>query len=345
MGKVKFGIVGAGILAPLHANAITANPHAELVAIADLDYQKATIFAEKYHIKKIFTDLEEMLSESIDVVCICVPSGLHAAVTVKCAAMGKHVLCEKPLDITFEHMDAMIHACKKANVKLGTVFQRRTMPHVIAAKEAFDQGSIGELMMLHANLKYFRDDAYYASAGWRGKWDMDGGGALMNQGVHGVDLLQWIGGPIESVFAYSDTLTRKNIEVEDTAVAILKFINGGFGVIQGATSVYPEQDTSIEINGNTGTIRVSDKSVDIWEFMKGENCNPVAPELPGSDYDGHYLIIKDMIEAIQKDEDPMVTGIEARKSVQLILAIYESARKNKEIKLAEFNPFHHKKGG
>lgn len=321
------------------------HPQAELVAIADLDEQKATQFANKYDMKHIFTDVEDMLLLPIDVVCICVPSGLHAAIAIKCAESGKHVLCEKPLDITFEHMDAMIHACEKAKVKLGTVFQRRTMPHMIAAKRAFDQGAVGDLMMLHANLKYFRDDAYYASAGWRGKWKLDGGGALMNQGVHGIDLLQWIGGPIESVFAYGGTLARKEIEVEDTAVAVLKFERGGFGVIQGATTVYPEQDTSLEINGHKGTIKVSDQGVDVWCFKEDVVSKPALPNKPDSTYNGHYLIVDDMIAAIKDNRDPMITGIEARKSVQLILAIYESMRHHKEIKLADFYPFHNKEGG
>ncbi|MFC4025069.1 Gfo/Idh/MocA family protein [Oceanobacillus longus] len=338
MKQVSFGIIGAGVLAPLHAKAIVSNLNAKLVAIADLDFAKAGRFAQEYEIEQIFTDYEEMLQEPIDVVCLCVPSGLHAKFAIRCAEMGKHVLSEKPLDITFKNMDAMINACHKADVKLGAVFQRRTLPHFIAAKKAFDSGALGNMMMIHAYLKYYRTDAYYASAGWRGQWELDGGGALMNQGVHGIDLLQWIGGEVESVIAFSGTLARKEIEVEDTAVAILRFKNGGLGTIQGATSIYPEQETSIEINGDKGTIKVSDSEIEIWESM---NNDLIEPSLPKPNHDGHAVIIDDLVEAIIDDRDPMIPGIEARKSVEIILAIYESARIGREVVLSEFYPFTH----
>ncbi|WP_245975341.1 Gfo/Idh/MocA family protein [Oceanobacillus chungangensis] len=336
MKQIQFGIIGAGILAPLHANAIYSNPRAMLAAIVDIDLEKADKLAKEFNIEKVFTDYEKMLLEPIDVVCLCVPSGMHAALAVKCAEMGKHVLTEKPLDITFEHMDEMINACNNSGVKLGAVFQRRTLPHFLAAKNTFDSGAIGDLMMIQAYLKYFRSDEYYASAGWRGKWKLDGGGALMNQGVHGIDLMQWIGGEIESVMAYTATLARKNIEVEDTAVAVLKFKNGALGTIQGATSVFPEQETSIELNGNKGTLKVSDTNVEIWEVIDNENSKPA---LPASDHDGHAIIINDMVDAVIDDREPMITGVEARKSVEIILAIYESAKIGREIKLSEFHPF------
>lgn len=336
MMKIKFGIIGAGVLAPLHAKAIQSNPRAMLVGIADIDHQKADKLAKEYDIEKVFTDYEDLLLEPVDVVCICVPSGLHSAIAVRCAAMGKHVLTEKPLDITFDHMDKMIIACRNAGVKLGTVFQRRTLPHVLAAKKVLDTGGIGQLMMIQAYLKYFRSDDYYASAGWRGKWELDGGGALMNQGIHGVDLLQWIGGEIESVMAYTATLARKNIEVEDTAVAIVKFKNGALGTVQSATSVYPEQETSIEMNGDEGTIKVNDTGLEVWEV---DNHTAKQPSTIPSDYDGHAVIIEDMIGAVIDDREPMITGVEGRKSVELILAIYESARLGREVKLSEFHPF------
>ncbi|SEP76931.1 Predicted dehydrogenase [Virgibacillus subterraneus] len=338
MTSIKFGIIGAGVLAPLHAKAIVSNPQAELVAISDIDEQKAAVLAEEFGVAKTFTNYHEMLQEQIDVVCLCVPSGMHAKFALACAAKGKHILCEKPLDISFQQMDQMIHACNQVDVKLGAVFQRRTLPHFIAARDAKENGLLGNMMMIHAYLKYFRDDDYYASAGWRGKWELDGGGALMNQGVHGIDLLQWIGGEIESVFAYNDTLARTNIEVEDTAVAVVKFKHGGFGTIQGATSVFPEQQTSIEVNGDKGTVKVSDTTVDIWEFMNNDR-ELEEPQLPQDDHDGHSIIVGDMIEAILENREPMISGIEARKSVEIILAIYESARSGREVVLSDFHPF------
>lgn len=343
MKQVRFGIIGAGILAPLHAKAIQENPTAELAAVADIDKEKAEKFAHDYNINKVFADYEEMLLEPIDVVCLCVPSGMHAKFAVKCAEMGKHILSEKPLDITFRNMDRMINACKQAGVKLGSVFQRRTLPHFLEAKNILESGAIGGMMMINAYLKYYRSDEYYASAGWRGKWELDGGGALMNQGVHGIDLLQWIGGEVVSVKAYTGTLTRKDIEVEDTAAAILKFKNGAIGTIQGATSVYPEQETTIEINGDEGTLKITDSKVEIWESMTNQLA---APQLPLPDHDGHAIIINDMVEAIINDREPMISGVEARKSVEIILAVYESARTGNEVILSEFHPFesHRDKG-
>ncbi|WP_260982092.1 Gfo/Idh/MocA family protein [Paenibacillus sp. 32O-W] len=340
MRKLRFAIVGAGVIAPFHAKAITSNPQAELVAIADVEEPKAKKLAEEFSVKDIYTDYEIMLQrEDIDAVSICVPSGLHAEVAIAAAEAGKHIFCEKPLDITVDKMDRMIRTARERQVKLGVVYQRRTFPAAIATRKAIQEGKLGKLVLGDAYLKYYRSPEYYRSAGWRGTWELDGGGALMNQGVHGVDLIQWMVGDVESVFAYSAPLVR-SIEVEDTAVAAIKYKNGAFGVIQGTTSVYPGMETRFEIHGENGTIIFGDSGIKQWSFADSQE---EAPQVEGTlaasssatniSNDGHFVLVDDLIQAIREDRDPMITGEEASKAVKLILAIYESARTGREIKL------------
>ena len=338
--KMRFAIVGAGVISPFHAKAVTGNPNAELVALSDVAEEKARKLADEFGIPSIYTDYREMLQRSdIDVVCICVPSGLHAEIAIAAARAGKHILCEKPLDTTIEKMDAIIREAREAGVKLGVIYQRRTFPAAIAARKAVQENKLGKIVLGDAYLKYYRSQEYYDSAGWRGTWEMDGGGALMNQGVHGIDLIQWIVGDVESVFARSAALVR-NIDVEDTAVAVVKYANGAYGVIQGTTSVWPGQETRFEIHGENGSIIFSDSGIQQWAFMDDDSP---APEVEGTasassqaaniSADGHYILVDDMIEAIREDRDPMITGEDASKAVKLILAIYESARTGQEVKL------------
>ncbi|WP_052759440.1 Gfo/Idh/MocA family protein [Paenibacillus sp. DMB20] len=338
--KLRFAIVGAGVISSFHAKAAAENPEAELVAISDVVEENARKLAEKHGIPSVYGDYREMLErKDIDVICVCVPSGKHAEVAIAAARAGKHILCEKPLDITVERMDRMIHEARAERVKLGVIYQRRTFPAAIAARKAVQENKLGKLVLGDAYLKYYRSQEYYDSAGWRGTWELDGGGALMNQGVHGIDLIQWIVGDVESVFARSAALVR-NIEVEDTAVAVVKYVNGAYGVIQGTTSVWPGQETRFEIHGEKGSIVFADSGIKQWAFMDGE---PSVPDVEGTasassdaaniSADGHYILMNDMIQAIKEDRDPMITGEEASKAVKLILAIYESARTGREVKL------------
>ena len=231
--KVRFAIVGTGVIAPLHAESIIKNPLTELVAVCDIIEEKAQAFADKYGVEHVYKYYEDMFKRGdIDVVCVCTPSGNHGEVTIAAAEAGIHVLCEKPIEITDEKLTAMIDACRKHGVKLGGIFQRRTLPAAIKTREAIQSGKLGKMVLGDAYLKYYRSPEYYKSAGWRGTWELDGGGALMNQGIHGIDLITWMMGDVHSVVAKCGTLVR-DIEVEDTAVAIVKYKNGAYGVIQG----------------------------------------------------------------------------------------------------------------
>lgn len=338
--KIRFAIVGAGVISPFHAKAITGNPNAELVAIADVEEDKAKKLAADFQVADTYADYETMLKrEDIDAVSVCVPSGMHAEVAIAAAEAGKHIFCEKPLDITVPKMDRMIQTARDRGVKLGVVYQRRTFPAAIATRKAIQEGKLGKLVLGDAYLKYYRSPEYYLSAGWRGTWELDGGGALMNQGVHGIDLIQWMVGDVESVYAHAAPLVR-NIQVEDTAVAVLKYKNGAFGVIQGTTSVYPGMETRFEVHGEKGTIVFGDSGIKEWSFLDSDEK---APDVEGTlaasssatniSADGHSILVDDLIRAIREDRDPMITGEEASKAVKVILAIYESSRTGKEIKL------------
>ncbi|MCJ7841227.1 Gfo/Idh/MocA family oxidoreductase [Lederbergia sp. NSJ-179] len=330
MKKMRCAIVGTGVISKLHVQAISDHPEAELVAICDIDLQKAEEWVREFAPKaSAYSNHKEMFEkEDIDIASICVPSGLHADVAISAAEAGIHVLCEKPLDIRRDKMAQMIETCRNHNVKLGCVYQRRTLSSAILTRQAIQEGKLGKLVLGDAYLKYYRSPEYFQSAGWRGTWELDGGGALMNQGVHGIDLIQWMVGDIESVFAYAAPLVR-DIEVEDTAVVVVKYKNDAFGVIQGTTSVYPGQETRFEIHGEKGSIIFGDSGIKQWKFL--ESDEPI-PQTEKEDK-GHYLFVDDMIKAVRENREPLVSGEEARKAVDVILAIYESVKTGKEIKI------------
>lgn len=345
-GKVRFGIIGTGVIGPWHARAIEACEDAELAAVADVAVDKAKALAKEHGDAASYADFREMIArDDIDAVSICTPSGLHGEAAIAAAQAGKHVLCEKPLETTVEKIDAMINAARENSVKLGGVFQWRTYPVSIKAREAVQSGVLGKMVLGDAYLKYYRSQDYYDSAGWRGTWEFDGGGALMNQGVHGVDLLLWIMGDVESVFARTAPLLRK-IEVEDTAVAALKFKSGAFGVIEGTTSSNPGEESMLSLHGDKGTIIMNESKFLRWAVAEEEGqhaeekeeMKQVEGETKTGVSDpteigirGHMIQVADMVKAIREDRDPMVTGESARKSVQLITAIYESSRTGQEV--------------
>ncbi|MFW5986047.1 MAG: Gfo/Idh/MocA family protein [Halanaerobiales bacterium] len=345
--KVRFGIIGCGVIAPVHAEAIRKAESAEFVACCDVIEERARKMAENEG-ADYYLDYHKMLArEDIDAVAICTPSGMHSDMTVDCAQAGKDVVCEKPLDIKKDKLDKMISACRKADVKLGGIFQRRTFAASRRIKKATEEGQFGKMVLGDAYLKYFRSQEYYDRAEWRGTRELDGGGALMNQGVHGIDLLQWLMGDVESVYARTDALVR-DIEVEDTAVINLKFKSGAFGVIEATTSVYPARPSNLYLHGEKGTVVLEEQEIKEYEVINqeidmekinkgldGEFKDPADPS-SANVQPGHIEIIQDFVEAVQEDRDPMITGESARKAVDIILAIYESARTGQEIKVDEF---------
>lgn len=350
--KVKWGIIGTGVIAPNHATAVTSSRYAELVAVCDVDVPKGKAFAEKWGGVAFFSDYKELLdSGTVEAVSVCTPSGLHPEMTIEAARRGVHVLCEKPMGITLPQLDAMMAAVHESGIKLGVVFQRRTSPLSQQVREAVQGGALGQMVLGDAYLKYYRSPAYYRSADWRATWALDGGGALMNQGVHGVDLLLWImGSPVKSVYAKAEAKVR-DIEVEDTAIAILEFENGAYGMIEGTTSCNPGEPTTFALHGDRGTIIFGDQGLVRWavapsrdvvaedQDMKGDlgEATVVSTADPTAiSRTGHQFQVDDLALAIREDREPFATGESGRKAVELILAIYESARTGREVIMSEF---------
>jgi len=349
--KVKFGVIGCGVIAPNHADSIVASEYAELAAVCDTDEEKGKAFADKYGVA-FYRNYKEMLHRAgLDAESICTPSGLHAEMTIEAAERGIHVLCEKPMAITLDQSDAMMNAVKASGIKLEVIFQRRTSPLSQKVREAVQSGLLGQMVLGDAYLKYYRSPAYYKSADWRATWALDGGGALMNQGVHGIDLLLWImGSPIKSVYAKAEAKVR-DIEVEDTAVALLTFENGANGVIEGTTSCNPGEATTLAMHGEKGTIILSDRGIEEWAVAPSkevvaendpEQCisakaiSKATSDPKAITRHGHQFQVDDLSQAILEDREPFVTGDSARKAVELILAIYESSRTGREVSMARF---------
>lgn len=341
-GKFGFGIVGSGEIGPKHARGIIANKDvAELIAICDIDESRAKNMAEDFKCNLYYKDYRDMLkNKDIDIVNICTPSGLHGELIIEAAKAGKHVIVEKPLEITLKKCDLAIDACKRNNVKMAVIFQRRTFESSKILKKAIEDGKLGKLILGDAYLKYYRSPEYYKSASWRATWDLDGGGALMNQGIHGIDLINWLMGGISSVYAYCETKAR-DIKVEDTAVVLVRYKNGALGVIEGTTSIFPGFKSKFEISGDKGTVIMEEQSFVKWEIQGETEKSELGKkeELGGSSDPkaisgvGHVMQIRDMIDAIKNNREPMINGEEGRKAVEVVLAIYESSRKKKEIKI------------
>ena len=347
-GQFGWGIVGCGVIAPWHRGAVEHCPEAQVVAACDIEEEKGRQFAaESGERVAFYRDYEDLMGdENVDIVSVCTPSGIHGEVTIVAAQAGKHVLCEKPIEITREQMDAMIQACRDHNVKLGGIFQRRTYDSSKQVRAAVQNGELGKMVLGDVFLKYYRSQAYYNSAGWRGTWELDGGGALMNQGVHGIDMLLWVMGDVESVYARADHLVR-DIPVEDTAIALLKYKNGAWGVLEGTTSVNPGEATRLELHGKLGTIILQEGDIVKWASTTGDDDHAQPRELEqdtgekkGAVSDptsigmaGHIYLVNDIVQAVKEDRDPLIPGESARKAVELILAIYESARTGKEVRV------------
>lgn len=341
MKEINFGIIGCGLISKSHAEAVLGTPGARLAGATDPNGQARLDFTRKYGIHA-FDSVEELLaSKDVDVVCICTPSGLHAPLAVKAAEAGKHIVVEKPMAINLKEADDIIGACEANGVKLSVISQLRFSPAVIKLKEAVDQGLLGRLVMGDVVMKFYRSREYYANSGWRGTWKMDGGGALMNQGIHGVDVLQYIMGPLKSVYANTRTLARE-IEVEDTAAAVVEFKSGALGVIQGTTSIFPGSPRRLEINGDKGTIALEEDSIIQWDIEGRElpedvilkhtenksSSNPADIEASG-----HLRQIGDMADAIRSGRKPLIDQYEGRKPIEIIMAIYESSRTGRPVML------------
>ncbi len=337
--EIGFGLVGCGMAGKVHAEAIASIPGARLLAVCSRDERRVASFAAKFGATG-YADYDRFLDHpGLRIVNVCTPSGLHAEQGVAAARAGLHVLVEKPIDTTLEKADALIDACDRAGVKLGVIFQSRFLPAAQRIKRAIDEGRLGRLMIGDAYVKWYRAPEYYAGS-WRGAIATDGGGALINQAIHTVDLLRWMMGPVDAAFAMKAALRYPQIECEDTLVASLRFQNGALGVIEAATSAKPGFKRRLEISGERGTVILDGDAISCWaidgedeEAGGGEQITDGSSNPAAISNEGHRRQIEDMMRAVVEDRPPMIDGREGRKSLEVVTALYESSVSGRVIKL------------
>ena len=342
-----WAIIGCGMIAKFHAKAIAELKGSKLVACHSRSIDKANEFAASFG-GTGFDNLGKMLAHpAIDVVTICTPSGAHLEPALAAAKAGKHVLVEKPLEVTTARCDRLIDACDKAGVQLGTIFPSRFHKSTQLLKVAVDQNRFGTIALAAAYVKWFRTQAYYDSGQWRGTWKLDGGGALMNQAIHSVDLLLWLMGPVKSVSAMTALRAHERIEVEDAATAILEFESGALGTIEASTAAYPGTLKRIEIAGANGSATLEEEAIRQWSFAKMTKKDAKILEAMQTNVTGggaadpsaighraHRDLFANFLREIQSGVACTIDGHEGRKSVELITSIYKSAKSGKRVRFA-----------
>ena len=339
-----FGIVGAGVIAATHADAIGEIGGARLVAVTDVAGGQAAAFARARDCAAE-PDLPALLSrEDIDVVCVCVPSGRHAEVGIEAAAAGKHLVVEKPMDVSLDAADALIAAARAAGVRMTVISQHRFDPGPAELRRLLDDNALGQLVLGEAATKWHRTQEYYDTAAWRGTWALDGG-SLLNQGIHYADLLRWCMGPVAEVTARTATRAHR-MEAEDIALAVLTFASGALGTIVTTTAAFPGSAQRLEITGTDGTVVIEDGEI-IGRALAAEGPagrRPAAADSPAVDSaaadataigtSGHAAQIADLLAAIDEGREPAVTGQDGREALALASAVYESAREGRTVVLA-----------
>jgi predicted dehydrogenase len=335
------------MISTFHARAIGDVRGARLVACFDTRAEAAEKFAAENRCTA-YTKLGEMLADpKVDIVTVATPSGAHMEPAVAAAWAGKHVIVEKPLEIKLKKCDRMIEACAKAGVQLGAIFPSRFHDSSVKLKRAVDAGRFGRLTVGDAYVKWFRTQAYYDSGAWRGTWALDGGGALMNQAIHSVDLLTWLMGPVVEIQANTATLAHERIEVEDVAVATLRFANGALGVLEATTAAYPGYLKRIEIHGSEGSAVLEEEDLKAWDFAKPhkedraildqmrqrKSTGGGASDPAAIGHHGHAMQFRDFVDAVRKNRAPAIDGHEGRRSVEIILGVYKAAETGKTVKL------------
>jgi len=341
---MNFGIIGTGMISHFHAAAIKAIPNANLIGVYGRNLSSSQSFAAQHNCTSYAT-LDELLQNSnIDIVTIATPSGAHLEPVLKAAENGKHVLCEKPLEVSEERIRKMITHCQQHQVVLSGIFNRRFNPAVEKLKSVINVNAFGKIALAQARIEWYRDQAYYDSAAWRGTMDLDGGGVLMNQSIHTIDLLLYFMGPVKRLSASTTLIAHEGIEVEDTAVALLEFENGALGSINASTACWSAEGIPAEISilGSKGNVCLQDDKFKRWEFqdeslmdeiVKENRVNDKSTALGANDPNainalGHQLNFENLVSSIKENKVPFINGTEAMKSVSLINHIYKSAAQN-----------------
>jgi predicted dehydrogenase len=333
------GLIGGGNISETHARAARAIPNVEIAAIFGTNAEKVGRLCREYGGTSHCNFDEFLAHRPMDLVAIGSPSGLHAEQGIAAARHGLHVLTEKPIDVTVERADALIAETRKAGVQLGVFFQDRCKPDILSVKNAVDAGVLGNPILVDARVKWYRPPDYYSNSRWRGTWGLDGGGALINQAVHTLDLMLWIFGEVKAVQATCKTVLHA-IEAEDTLIAMLEFTNGALGVLQAATSVFPGYPRRLELTGSEGTLIVEDDRLltadlksprpDLLRSSEADkNLSSSSPIV--SDARGHQSVLEDFLRAIRTNTKPRCDGQEGRRSLALVQAIYEACRTGKRV--------------
>jgi UDP-N-acetyl-2-amino-2-deoxyglucuronate dehydrogenase len=338
---ISFGLIGCGRVAPRHARSLAQLGETQLVGVADIRADRAHRFAHEYG-ADAYTDYHQLLARpDVDAVNVCVPSGLHATVVLDVLQAGKHVLVEKPIALSLADADRMIATAREAGRSLGVVLQNRYNSPMQQVRRLLDEGGLGRLYLGNACVRWYRPQSYYEDD-WHGTWAMDGG-ALMNQSIHHIDALQWFMGPVKSVYAYTATLAH-DMETEDVGVAVLRFQNGGLGTVEGSTLTWPQNlEGSVALFGERGSVKVGGTALNritLWkvdgelereaEILTSQRVDP--PTVYGY---SHREVIRDFAQALRDGREPGTPGPEARRSLALVLAMYESARTGQEVELTD----------
>lgn len=343
---MKFGIIGAGMIGRFHAKAITDMTGGTLHSVFDLNLERAEALAADFG-AKAYSDMNAFLAdENLDIVTVGTPSGAHLDPTLAALNAGKHAIVEKPLEVTTERIDQLMDAAQKSGKTLAAVLNRRFHPGMDAFKKASTEGRFGTLASASAYIKWYRDQAYYDSAGWRGTWALDGGGALMNQSIHTVDALLYLAGPVKRVTANTALLAHERIEVEDHCVALLEFENGARGVIEASTCTWSKDGhpARVQLSGTEGSVFLADEAFESWDFqneqpedeeiratlMKGQEAGLGANDPSAINTYQHQRNFEEVVTAIHEGREPTTSANESRKAVELIQAIYESAKNDGE---------------
>jgi len=339
---LQLAIIGSGNIARTHADAIALLPGVRLAAVCSRNPEKARELAAASE-AKVFDSVETLLtSAAIDAVLVATPSGAHAESVLPALRAGKPVLCEKPLEISTARVARMIAEAERSGVILAGFFPLRCGAGALIIRQAKEAGRFGRLTFLSARVKWWRDQDYYRSSSWRGTWELDGGGALMNQGIHAVDLLQWMGGPVKEASAFAGELAHPGLQVEDTLAACVRFENGALGTIEAGTSCYPGLDLSLEISGDRGTAILINDRIESWRFAaeipadEAIRTGRAGGEIRGGSSDpkaitceGHRQQIAEFCHAIRGEPAAVIDGREAGKAVAIVEAIYKACRSGK----------------
>ncbi|MBM4040310.1 MAG: Gfo/Idh/MocA family oxidoreductase [Planctomycetes bacterium] len=342
-----FALIGCGAVGAHHVTAISQLRNARLVAVCDTIELSARRFGERAGVPW-YTDYHEMLErDDVDIVNVCTPSGLHMEPALAAMASGKHCVVEKPLEIALDRCDAMIAAAQKAGVLLGAIFPSRFGAAAQELKKAVDAGRFGRLTLGDAYVRWWREQSYYDSGGWRGTWKLDGGGALINQTIHCVDLIQWYMGPARAVTALSGCLAHERIEADDANVVGVEWASGALGAIQGTTAAWPGFPKKIAISGDAGSAVLEEESLTFWQFRKerprdakiraglvGDKGHGTGASDPMAfSPENHRRQLADFVRALERGTAPLVDGREGRKAVEIILAAYKSAETGTRVEL------------